>query len=187
MCIRDSNEALASGNVEQLKQVIGSDPEALAKAVSAPVGVERIAVFPVEDFGSAMAPLYTTLAPVSYTHLQFARIAVPDGEREHAAQAVEHAFAPCQIACEQDFGVGVGLELPALRLKLGAQVAVVDVYKRQALIRPSRGTALRATCSRRHIRSLSMSWPSWPSAGTSRCSRAYGRATESRSLSLIHI
>ena len=53
------NEALASGNVEQLKQVIGSDPEALAKAVSAPVGVERIAVFPVEDFGSAMAPLYT--------------------------------------------------------------------------------------------------------------------------------
>ena len=58
------NEALASGNVEQLKQIIGSDPEALAKAVSAPVGVERIAVFPVEDFGSAMAPLYTTLAPV---------------------------------------------------------------------------------------------------------------------------
>ena len=56
------NEALASGNVEQLKQIIGSDPEALAKAVSAPVGVERIAVFPVEDFGSAMAPLYTTLA-----------------------------------------------------------------------------------------------------------------------------
>ena len=56
------DEALASGSVEQLKQVIGSDPEALAKAVSAPVGVERIAVFPAEDFGSAMAPLYTTLA-----------------------------------------------------------------------------------------------------------------------------
>ena len=56
---------------------------------------------------------------------QLARIAVPDGEREHAAQAVEHAFAPCQIAREQDLGVGVGLELPALRLKLGAQVAVV--------------------------------------------------------------
>ena len=58
------NEALASGNIDQLKQIIGSDPEALAKAVSAPVGVERIAVFPVEDFGSAMAPLYTTLGAV---------------------------------------------------------------------------------------------------------------------------
>ena len=56
---------------------------------------------------------------------QLARVAVPDGEREHAAQAVEHAFAPCQIAREQDFGVGVGLELPALRLELGAQIAVV--------------------------------------------------------------
>ena len=56
------DEALASGSVDQLKQVIGSDPEALAKAISAPVGVDRIAVFPVENFGSAMAPLYTTLA-----------------------------------------------------------------------------------------------------------------------------
>ena len=35
---------------------------ALSKALASPVGVERIAVFPVENFGSAMAPLYTTLA-----------------------------------------------------------------------------------------------------------------------------
>lgn len=56
---------------------------------------------------------------------QLATLLVPDGEREHAAQAVEHAFAPCQIAREQDFGVGVGLELPALRLELAAQIAVV--------------------------------------------------------------
>ena len=56
---------------------------------------------------------------------QLARIAVPDGEREHAAQTVEHAFAPRQIAREQDLGVGVGLELPALRLELGSQIAVV--------------------------------------------------------------
>ncbi len=56
------DEALASGNVDQLKEIIGSDPSALAKAVSAPVGVERIPVFAVNDFGSAMAPLYSTLA-----------------------------------------------------------------------------------------------------------------------------
>ncbi len=56
------DDALASGNVDQLKQIIGSDPQALAKAVSAPVGVERIAVFAANDFGSAMAPLYSTLA-----------------------------------------------------------------------------------------------------------------------------
>ncbi len=54
--------ALNSGNLDQLKEIIGSDPTALAKAVSAPVGVERIAVFPADNFGSAMSPLYTTLA-----------------------------------------------------------------------------------------------------------------------------
>jgi putative membrane protein len=56
------DEALASGNVDQLKSIIGSDPSALAEAVSAPVGVERIALFAADNFGSAMAPLYTTLA-----------------------------------------------------------------------------------------------------------------------------
>ncbi|MFR1638571.1 MAG: hypothetical protein ACLSVD_04955 [Eggerthellaceae bacterium] len=35
---------------------------ALSKALAAPVGIEREAVFPAENFGSAMAPLYTTLA-----------------------------------------------------------------------------------------------------------------------------
>ena len=54
--------ALASGDAEKLRQVIGADVQALAKALAAPVGVERIAVFPADNFGSAMAPLYTTLA-----------------------------------------------------------------------------------------------------------------------------
>lgn len=56
------DEALAAGDVGALKDAIGSDVESLAQAAAAPVGVERIAVFPVENFGSAMAPLYTTLA-----------------------------------------------------------------------------------------------------------------------------
>ena len=56
------NSALASGNVDKVKEIIGSDPSALAKAVSAPVGVERIAVFATDSFGSAMAPLYSSLA-----------------------------------------------------------------------------------------------------------------------------
>ena len=56
------SDALASGDAEKLRQVIGADVQALAKALAAPVGVERIAVFPADNFGSAMAPLYTTLA-----------------------------------------------------------------------------------------------------------------------------
>lgn len=56
------DEALESGSIDKIREVIGNDPERLAKYVSAPVGVERHAVFAVENFGSAMAPLYTTLA-----------------------------------------------------------------------------------------------------------------------------
>lgn len=54
-------EALSSGDMEQLKTVLYSDPDALASALAAPVQLERHAVFPAENFGSQMAPLYTTL------------------------------------------------------------------------------------------------------------------------------
>ena len=58
----DIDGALAAGDADLLRQVLGSDTQILSKALAAPVGIERIAAFPVENFGSAMAPLYTTLA-----------------------------------------------------------------------------------------------------------------------------
>lgn len=54
--------ALASGDVEALKAVLGNDIAGFSKALSAPVGMERIAVYPTENFGSSMTPLYTALA-----------------------------------------------------------------------------------------------------------------------------
>lgn len=54
--------ALASGDRGALSDVLSADVSLLSKAIAAPVGLDRIAVFPVENFGSAMAPLYTTLA-----------------------------------------------------------------------------------------------------------------------------
>ncbi len=58
----DIDGALAAGDADLLRQVLGSDTQILSKALAAPVGIERVAAFPVENFGSAMAPLYTTLA-----------------------------------------------------------------------------------------------------------------------------
>lgn len=58
----DIDRALAAGDADLLRQVLGSDTQILSKALAAPVGIERVSVFPVENFGSAMAPLYTTLA-----------------------------------------------------------------------------------------------------------------------------
>lgn len=56
------DEALVAGDADALRAVLGADAQPLSKALAAPVGIEREAVFPAENFGSAMAPLYTTLA-----------------------------------------------------------------------------------------------------------------------------
>lgn len=58
----DVDKALATGDVDALREVLASDTQMLSRALAAPVGIEREAVFPAENFGSAMAPLYTTLA-----------------------------------------------------------------------------------------------------------------------------
>ena len=56
------SEALNSGDLTTLGTIIGNNPEALAAAIAAPVGVEKTPVYPVANFGSQMAPLYTILA-----------------------------------------------------------------------------------------------------------------------------
>lgn len=55
-------DALTGGNLAKVRTIIGSDPQALAIALAAPVGIKTIPVYPVENFGSQMAPLYTALA-----------------------------------------------------------------------------------------------------------------------------
>ena len=46
----------------QVRAILSAGPESLAGFVAQPVTVERTAVFPVENNGSAMTPFYTTLA-----------------------------------------------------------------------------------------------------------------------------
>ena len=56
------SEALAGGDLTTLGTIIGNNPEALAAAIAAPVGIETTPVYPVENFGSQMTPLYSILA-----------------------------------------------------------------------------------------------------------------------------
>lgn len=56
------SNAIDSGDFSQIATIIGSDPETLATALSQPIGVERIPVYPVVSFGAGMAPLYTVLS-----------------------------------------------------------------------------------------------------------------------------
>ena len=55
------DSALISGDIDQLKEILGGDAQTLAQALAAPVAIDRVALFPVDNFGSAMAPFYTTL------------------------------------------------------------------------------------------------------------------------------
>lgn len=53
--------AMESGGIQEVKDIIGNNPSLLAENISAPVGIERVAEFPVSSFGAAMSPLYATL------------------------------------------------------------------------------------------------------------------------------
>ena len=58
----DIDAALATGDMETLRSLLEGDVGDIASALSAPVQIQREAVFPVDGFGSAMAPLYNALA-----------------------------------------------------------------------------------------------------------------------------
>lgn len=54
--------AVISGDLDRVRELIGSDPAALADALAAPVALDRQAVYHIKNYGSAMAPFYTTLS-----------------------------------------------------------------------------------------------------------------------------
>ena len=55
-------QALASGDLDTLRAIIGSNPAGLASFLSSPTAIARHEVFPMANNGSAMAPFYLSLA-----------------------------------------------------------------------------------------------------------------------------
>lgn len=53
--------ALNTEDWEGLKRLLQSDPSELAQSLAKPVQIERNALYPADNFGSQMAPLYTML------------------------------------------------------------------------------------------------------------------------------
>jgi len=61
--LRDKlSQALSSGDMDMVRNIMGGDASALVSFISAPVELDREAFFPVENNGSAMTPFYTTMA-----------------------------------------------------------------------------------------------------------------------------
>lgn len=55
------DDALHSSDLDEVKKLLGSDVDTLAATIAAPVTLKRTAVFPVAQFGSALAPLYVII------------------------------------------------------------------------------------------------------------------------------
>lgn len=58
----DVSHAVAAGNLNQVAGILGGNSNNLAQWLAAPVKVEKHAVYPVENYGSSMAPFYTILS-----------------------------------------------------------------------------------------------------------------------------
>ena len=56
------DQAVASGDDSALAQLLSGDATTLASSLTSPVAVERTALYPAENFGSAMTPMYAALA-----------------------------------------------------------------------------------------------------------------------------
>ena len=54
--------ALATGDMGTIRAILSGGSTALADFIAEPVSIDRDAIYPIENNGSAMAPFYTTLA-----------------------------------------------------------------------------------------------------------------------------
>ena len=58
----DLQHALDTGDIDEVRRIIGDNPAAIAQFLAAPTHLERHTVYPMADNGSAMSPFYTSLA-----------------------------------------------------------------------------------------------------------------------------
>ena len=54
--------AASSGDAEQVRRILSAGPRDLAEFLASPVSLDRVAIYPVANNGSAMAGFYTTLS-----------------------------------------------------------------------------------------------------------------------------
>lgn len=56
------NKAVQDSDTEELDEILGTDPTEVSEFLAAPVKLNTIKYYPVENYGSAMAPFYSVLA-----------------------------------------------------------------------------------------------------------------------------
>jgi putative membrane protein len=60
--IKGIRRVIATGSLQELTKIMGNSSSDIGSFLSAPVEVQKVAVYKVANYGSAMAPFYSTLA-----------------------------------------------------------------------------------------------------------------------------
>lgn len=117
----DLQHALDTGDIDEVRRIIGDNPAAIAQLLAAPTHLERRAVYPMADNGSAMSPFYTSLALWIGAIFMVALMSVTVSPARQAALAKKFGRAPrpgelylgrygvfCLIGLAQALIVGLG-------------------------------------------------------------------------------
>lgn len=135
-------EALSVGDLEQVKRIVGSDPEGMASFLSSPVSIDRHSVYGIANYGSSMAAFYTVLSLWVGSIILVAMMKVEVPERRIAALGSDvrlHqrylgrfcifavlAFLQSTFVCLGDLlFLGIQCEHPLLFMLAGWAVALV--------------------------------------------------------------
>ena len=136
------SDALDSSDMDQVRTILLTSPTKLGAFMAEPVSIERHAVFPVENNGSAMAPFYTTLAiwiggvvltalikaTPSARALQETGCTVTQAYRGRLALCCGTGISQAAIICLGDVGyLGVQCAHPGLFLLAGCVASVVFI------------------------------------------------------------
>ena len=90
----DLQHALDTGDIDEVRRIIGDNPAAIAQFLAAPTHLERHAVYPMADNGSAMSPFYTSLALWIGAIFMVALMSVPVSPARQAALTKKFGRAP---------------------------------------------------------------------------------------------
>lgn len=114
--------SLAKSGSTDLSSVISADPDTIASMLSAPVAVDRIPLYPIANYGSAMAPFYTILAIWVGAIILVAMLKVSISDHEKAKIL--------GLGNDLPLGTEVGLREAVIAGRVAGPGAALDVLKK---------------------------------------------------------
>ena len=114
--------SITNGGTIDLSVISSAKPDAIASMLAAPVAVDRIALYPVANYGSAMAPFYTILSIWVGAIILVAMLKVSISDHEKARIL--------GLGNDLPLGSEVGLREAMIAGRIAGPAAALDVLKK---------------------------------------------------------